>query len=631
MTWLDSDRPAARKCMMALTFAVLLCAPVSSLSAQDLSNPPQEFDVTDEVQRALHEFEQDKARLLVSVNAGEPLDLAILRPGNTIVSMSAPYEKQRLALKKSYDKLITMKQTTKLEKARQLVDAHIGDFRRKYSQPFLAIAARDLVRQISRDGEMMERIYLEQVERAESIHHAHIEQIKRDAQSKREELASKVRASMANLEPATRAYQTAATQLELLDEQATPEALERSIHREKQAMRASIQQEVERAKIQTVDRLLDQTGISRDNAQCIQNARNERDAAACLIPDAPRRCLRAAARGKLTTASAIESQCGEDLPKPARDALEIMSCQEKYGDDYKAVAACTIADDLPIGAKEAQFVACASSSTSIMHCIDIPGLNDEGKIILECAVEAGGNPKATLACSVGKLTERELSKCLEHGVGGEGCFGDGNFARQAFDEVHRTVESIFGSDNELFKAYDLVHHNVLSPGSGHEAVRLFNTIIKERERVLQTVRALSASVVVTAKEVERLTKNTEREAARAKKNVDRELTKAREDAQRELESFVHNTGELLGDVAKGTESLPGDVARELDVLEGNVARELENLESNVARGLGTVGAVVSSEAGEVVKGAGEVVKEGGEALEKETKKVLEEAGRILGL
>ena len=59
MTWLDSDRPAARKCMMALTFAVLLCAPVSSLSAQDLSNPPHALDANDEVQRVMRKITRD--------------------------------------------------------------------------------------------------------------------------------------------------------------------------------------------------------------------------------------------------------------------------------------------------------------------------------------------------------------------------------------------------------------------------------------------------------------------------------------------------------------------------------------------------------------------------------------------
>lgn len=67
------------------------------------------------------------------------------------------------------------------------------------------------------------------------------------------------------------------------------------------------------------------------------------------------------------------------------------------------------------------FAICAGANMFNMQ------LNPEQQIAVQCVVSTGGQPKAAAGCIASRLTARELSKCLSHGIGGEdGCFGDNN-------------------------------------------------------------------------------------------------------------------------------------------------------------------------------------------------------------
>lgn len=53
--------------------------------------------------------------------------------------------------------------------------------------------------------------------------------------------------------------------------------------------------------------------------------------------------------------------------------------------------------------------------------------NPEQQIALQCVASSGGQPYVAAGCAASRLTARELTKCLQHGIGGSsGCFGDNN-------------------------------------------------------------------------------------------------------------------------------------------------------------------------------------------------------------
>jgi hypothetical protein len=108
------------------------------------------------------------------------------------------------------------------------------------------------------------------------------------------------------------------------------------------------------------------------------------------------------------------------------------------------------------------------------------GLNPESQIALTCAVTSGGEPTTFAACAGGQLAERELSKCWQNGVGTDkGCYGPNNSVRKFFDDTDRELRQLLGSNNDLYKAYNAYHKNVLSPGPNHELVKLVNAGIND--------------------------------------------------------------------------------------------------------------------------------------------------------
>lgn len=92
-------------------------------------------------------------------------------------------------------------------------------------------------------------------------------------------------------------------------------------------------------------------------------------------------------------------------------------------------------------------------------------LNAEQQIAVQCVVGTGGAPPAAAGCMASRLTLRELGKCLDKGVGGQGCFGDSNdlvgkngFVRKTLgqvangaDSLVRSVDRIWGGDNSFVR------------------------------------------------------------------------------------------------------------------------------------------------------------------------------------
>jgi hypothetical protein len=92
------------------------------------------------------------------------------------------------------------------------------------------------------------------------------------------------------------------------------------------------------------------------------------------------------------------------------------------------------------------FGSCAANQFLNLH------LNPEQRIAIQCVVSSGGQPYVAAGCAASRLTVRELTKCVEHGIGGsDGCFGDNNdlLGRKGF--VIRNVAALAGGPNSVIR------------------------------------------------------------------------------------------------------------------------------------------------------------------------------------
>ena len=81
-------------------------------------------------------------------------------------------------------------------------------------------------------------------------------------------------------------------------------------------------------------------------------------------------------------------------------------------------------------------------------------LNPELQIAMECAISTGGEPMAFAGCAGGRLTQRELTKCFDEGIGGDGCFGDNNEIVIGLRSVGLELEDVLGPTNSWVRAWN---------------------------------------------------------------------------------------------------------------------------------------------------------------------------------
>ncbi len=74
-------------------------------------------------------------------------------------------------------------------------------------------------------------------------------------------------------------------------------------------------------------------------------------------------------------------------------------------------------------------------------------LTPEQQVVATCALQTGGEPISLTTCVGGQLAMNELSKCLSIGIGGRGCFGDGNTATALVSNAWRGLAYGLGASN----------------------------------------------------------------------------------------------------------------------------------------------------------------------------------------
>ncbi len=82
-------------------------------------------------------------------------------------------------------------------------------------------------------------------------------------------------------------------------------------------------------------------------------------------------------------------------------------------------------------------------------------MNEEWRIAAECAVQSGGVPVTFVTCAGGRLTVRELTKCLT-GEFGKDCFGPNNTIVKYYAGTFNDMRNLLGGRWSEFENNDAV-------------------------------------------------------------------------------------------------------------------------------------------------------------------------------
>jgi hypothetical protein len=147
---------------------------------------------------------------------------------------------------------------------------------------------------------------------------------------------------------------------------------------------------------------------------------------------------------------------------------QAVSCVSHANGDRAALAACAGQAILP--GEAGRLAGCAASSqgaTSFGVCAISPSINEEWRIAAECAVSSGGEPISFASCTGGRLTIRELTKCIGGKIG-EDCFGPNNTIRKYYENMFNDLTKGPGPNNEVVKAFQVVGESIHKVGEGVE-------------------------------------------------------------------------------------------------------------------------------------------------------------------
>lgn len=210
-------------------------------------------------------------------------------------------------------------------------------------------------------------------------------------------------------------------------------------------------------------------------AQCVTRGGDKAAIMACMLSTRPE--FQRAAKilncvGGGTDAASLIARCTDGVVDPK--VAQIASCVVQNSSDGAAIAACAASSYVP---KElGPVVGCAAQSTGgadFALCMAGPKMNAEWRIAAECAVESGGVPPAFAACTAGRLTLREFTKCLTGQIGKD-CFGENNTIVSAYRTVAHDLASCatggacLGPNNDLVKVGHAVENAVADIGHALE-------------------------------------------------------------------------------------------------------------------------------------------------------------------
>jgi hypothetical protein len=168
-----------------------------------------------------------------------------------------------------------------------------------------------------------------------------------------------------------------------------------------------------------------------------------------------------------------------------RAAAQLATCYDQAGTDWERYPLCMAQQNMDPNA--ARLLGCLRDQseagevtffgTAVCYGSQAIHLNPEQTIAVECAMTTGGQPMAFAGCTGGRLTQRELTKCIEKGVGGDGCFGPNNEIVKALRAVGIDMEQILGPGNPVVRTWNNAISDIQNgPGPNNEVTKAIATV-----------------------------------------------------------------------------------------------------------------------------------------------------------
>lgn len=158
----------------------------------------------------------------------------------------------------------------------------------------------------------------------------------------------------------------------------------------------------------------------------------------------------------------------------------IYSCTERNQGNYSKIASCAMENYMT--PEQRRIYSCVMSHpesyAKMAVCAVGPQLTAEQQVFADCAIKTGMQPYAMAVCVGGTLTVNELQKCIDVGVGGNGCFGDNNTLVLHVQNAWKDVTVGPGSSNDLVGADgwtartggNVLRDIQIGPGPGNDLV-----------------------------------------------------------------------------------------------------------------------------------------------------------------
>lgn len=213
-------------------------------------------------------------------------------------------------------------------------------------------------------------------------------------------------------------------------------------------------------------------------AACVAASQTKDAVISCVLNDRP----------ELATARQLYDCATSDADDPVTliagcsegfldgDTRQFAGCVADNGAETEALVGCAASTVLP--EELGPIVECGSSSTGgtdFALCMFGPDMNAEWRIAAECAVNSGGEPVTFASCTAGRLTVRELTKCLSGKIG-QDCFGPNNTIVNAYATVFNDLKNCglgkgcLGEGNDIVKAAKALEKGIGDLGKGAEEV-----------------------------------------------------------------------------------------------------------------------------------------------------------------
>jgi hypothetical protein len=167
---------------------------------------------------------------------------------------------------------------------------------------------------------------------------------------------------------------------------------------------------------------------------------------------------------------------------------QLNNCYSEHGSQWNEYPVCLLEEN--IDSDSAKLLNCVMEQadtgsvdlfgTAVCFGVEKLNMNPEAQIAMQCAMMSGGEPFTFAGCAGGELTLRELNKCVETGIGGDGCFGPNNDIVRALSDIGIDLNRQLGPNNDLVRAWNNGVNDLRDgPGANNDLLQVANTIAND--------------------------------------------------------------------------------------------------------------------------------------------------------